>query len=150
VQSLGGYRPGMEAADARARFETVPVARLATIGPHGAPHLVPITFALLGEGTIVTAVDHKPKRTPALQRLRNIEADARVSVLADHYDDDWSALWWVRADGTATVHGARQLPAQRAAALAALAARYTAYREQPPTGPLITVLVHRWSGWTAR
>ena len=79
------------------------MARLATIGPGGRPHLVPITFALDGD-TIYTAVDQKRKVTTRLQRLRNVATDPRVSVLADHYDDeDWSSLWWVRADGAARV-----------------------------------------------
>jgi PPOX class probable F420-dependent enzyme len=127
----------------------VPVARLATIGPDGAPQLVPISFALLGPDAIVSAVDHKPKRTQALQRLANIEADGRVCLLADHYNDDWSQLWWVRADGTACVRTAGEAPEQRAAALAALAARYPEYAHQPPAGPLIVISVHRWSGWSA-
>ena len=93
----------MDAAAARALFASARVARLATIGPQGRPHLVPITFALDGD-TIYTAVDQKPKVTTRLQRLRNVAADPRVSVLADHYDDeDWSSLWWVRGDGAARV-----------------------------------------------
>jgi PPOX class probable F420-dependent enzyme len=125
------------------------VARLATIAPDGAPQLVPITFAVLGHDTIVTAVDHKPKRTQALARLRNIRGEHRVCLLADHYSDDWSELWWVRADGTARVREPTRAPKQRAAALAALAARYPSYRKRPPAGALIVIVVHRWTGWSA-
>ena len=84
------------------RFASAPVARLATVTPEGRPHVVPIVFALDGE-VIYTAVDGKPKSTARLQRLANIEANPRVSILVDHYADDWSQLWWVRADGVATV-----------------------------------------------
>src|SRR5205823_7574969 len=92
----------MTAAEARARFATARTARLATTTPAGLPHLVPICFALDGD-TILTAIDHKPKRTTALARLRNIAANPPVALLADHYDDDdWSQLWWARADADAT------------------------------------------------
>ncbi len=122
------------------RFATVRVARLATAGPDGAPHLVPIVFALVGD-VIHTAVDGKPKRTRRLRRLANIAANPRVSVLADHYEDDWSRLWWVRADGVARILD------DSPAGLAALAERYPQYRETPPPGPFLEITVDRWTGW---
>lgn len=130
----------------RRRFAAARVARLATVGPDGAPHLVPITFAVVG-ATIVHAVDHKPKRTRALRRLDHIAANPAVSVLADHYDDDWTALWWVRADGRARIVDA-DTPTG-GAAIDALVARYAPYRERRPQGPVVVVEVARWSGWTA-
>jgi PPOX class probable F420-dependent enzyme len=105
---------------------------------------VPITFALLDERTLVTAVDHKPKRTTALRRLANIEANPRVSVLVDHYESDWERLWWVRADGRATVEKAAP-----AGAAEALAQRYEQYRERSPQGPFIIVEIQRFSSWSA-
>jgi PPOX class probable F420-dependent enzyme len=133
----------MSPDEARARLGEAPVARLATVSPAGRPHVVPICFALDGD-TIVTAIDHKPKRTTALARLRNIEGNPAVAVLADHYDEaDWAQLWWVRADGIATV--VESSPR----AIELLAARYEQYREIPPTGPAIEIAVHRWSGWAA-
>jgi PPOX class probable F420-dependent enzyme len=125
-------------------FASATVARLATVGSTGAPHLVPITFALLDERTLVSAVDHKPKRTRALRRLANIEANPRVSVLVDHYEEDWSKLWWARADGVARV-----CKAAPAGAAEALVARYAQYRAQPPGGPFIVIEVERFSGWRA-
>ena len=136
----------MEAAEARERFEAARVARLATVAGDGRPHVVPITFALDGE-LIVTAVDHKPKRTTALKRLANIAENPRVSVLVDEYDDDWSRLWWARADGTASVVEPEARERERLAQL--LAARYAQYRGQPPAGPAILIAVERWSGWSA-
>ena len=130
----------------RARFAGRPVAHLATVRPDGGPHVVPITFAVSGD-LVVTAVDHKPKRHRDLQRLRNIEADPRVAVLSDHYDDDWERLWWVRADGTAALVDAAARTA--APALAALADRYPSYRARPPEGPVILITVHSWTGWSA-
>jgi PPOX class probable F420-dependent enzyme len=126
---------------ARERFASARVARLATTGEDG-PHLVPIVFAVVGE-TIFHAVDHKPKRTSALRRIANLRADPRCSVLADHYEDDWEQLWWVRADGRARI-----LPAGHGPALRALAERYAQYRERPPEGPVIAIDVSRWSDWT--
>ena len=136
----------MDADQARALFASEPVARLATRDAAGRPHLVPITFAIDGDA-IVTAIDHKPKRTADLRRLRNIAADPRVSVLADHYEDDWSMLWWVRADGSARIlePGAPE----HAGVVARLAERYEQYRERSPGGPAISIAVSRWTGWRA-
>jgi PPOX class probable F420-dependent enzyme len=139
----------VEPAEARSRFAAARVARLATAGADRRPHLVPITFALLDESTLVSAVDHKPKRTTALRRLANIADNPHVAVLADHYSDDWSELWWARADGAARVLMPDEEPRLRGAALSALAERYPPYRETPPAGPLVVITVERWSGWSA-
>ena len=134
----------MNTPDARERLSAARVARLATVGADGRPHVVPITFAVISPDTIAFAVDHKPKRTIALRRLANIAANPQVAVLADHYDDDWSARWWVRADGVATIHDAT-----RPEWSAALAARYPQYADRPPSGPAVAIEVTRWSGWSA-
>jgi PPOX class probable F420-dependent enzyme len=140
----------MHPDEARAMFGEARVARLATAGADGRPHVVPCTFAVLdGGATIVSAVDHKPKRTTALKRLANIAAQPHVAVLADHYDEDWAQLWWVRADGTARVVAPGEDPVLGERALAALAARYPQYRARRPGGPLIVIAVQRWSGWRA-
>lgn len=121
------------------------VARLASVRPDGRPHVVPVTFVLDGD-TLATAVDHKPKSTAALQRLRNIEARPDVSVLVDHYEDDWSRLWWVRGDGRAVVLRG----GDRARALVdRLVEKYPAYRARRPAGPVIAVTVDRWVTWSA-
>ena len=114
---------------------------------------MPVTFAVLpadpayGDGAtyLVTAVDHKPKTTTDLRRLRNITENPRVALLCDVYDDDWTHLWWVRADGVATVvtEGAAWDEA-----LDALAAKYPQYREVRPRGPVIRVRVEQLSGWS--
>ena len=83
---------------ARGLFGAAEVARLATVAADGAPHLVPVCFALAGD-VVYSAVDGKPKRTPDLARLANIAAEPRVALLADHYEEDWTRLWWVRVDG---------------------------------------------------
>src|SRR5258708_6876844 len=146
VTDWGPEELKLTADEARRRFGTAAVARLATIGPDGRPHLVPVTFALDGD-RIYTVVDAKPKTTANLRRLRNIGADPRVAVLADHYEDDWDALWWARADGLATI---LSQPPDMAGPLELLAARYRQYRAQPPAGPLIRIQAERWTGWAAQ
>jgi PPOX class probable F420-dependent enzyme len=138
------------ADEARSRLAAARVAHLATAAADGRPHVVPCSFAVLDDATIVSAVDHKPKRTTALRRLANIAANPRVALLADHYDEDWEALWWARADGTARVVEPGAEPELRAAAVRALAARYPPYRARPPAGALVVIAVERWSGWSAR
>jgi PPOX class probable F420-dependent enzyme len=130
----------MNQTEAREAFANARVARLATITPRGAPHIVPICFALDGD-VIYSAIDHKPKRSTDLQRLRNVSSDSRVALLADHYDEDWEQLWWVRADGRARVVSVGEQ------ALALLARRYEQYRSRPPRGAMIVIDVERWSGW---
>ena len=132
--------------EARSRLAEARVARLATVDARGAPHLVPITFAVLADH-IVTAVDHKPKRTTELARLRNLRAHPGVCVLADHYEERWEALWWVRADGVARILSGGDEDPDREAALDLLAARYPQYRLHRPEGPVIVVSVERWTGW---
>jgi len=134
----------VSAAEARRRFAAAEVARLATIDADGRPHLVPIVFVLVRE-TIYSVVDAKPKRTTELRRLRNVRSNPWVSVLADHYDAvDWSALWWVRADGAARVLNLAEPEAR--AAVEELRERYP---QQRPAGPVLAIDVERWSSWSA-
>jgi PPOX class probable F420-dependent enzyme len=128
---------------ARERFAAARVARLATAGSDRRPHLVPVVFALDGD-TVYIAVDRKPKRTTRLRRLRNVAENPAVSLLADHYDDDWAALWWVRADGRGRVLDGADPEAVNA--IARLRARYP---QQQATGVVLAVDVQRWVGWSA-
>jgi len=152
----------MDPALARRRIAAARVGRLGTVTGEGRPHLVPCCFALLdagdtelpaggselprgGSATVVTAVDAKPKSTLALRRLANVRAHPQVSLLVDHYDDaDWSALWWVRVDGTARVVDGGP---ERDRALAALVAKYPQYQRTPPPGPVISIDIATWRTW---
>jgi PPOX class probable F420-dependent enzyme len=118
-----------------------PVARLATVDREGRPHVVPICFVIDG-GTLYTAVDEKPKRTRRLRRLGNIEANPAVEVVIDHYEEDWSKLWWVRLRGTARI-------VEDPRAVDLLAAKYPQYRERPPAGPVIAIEIEERSEWTS-
>lgn len=135
----------MSAGEQRQRFEGARVLRLSTADAAGHPHLVPATFAVVGE-RVAIAVDHKPKRHSNLKRLRNIRENPAVTLLVDHFDEDWEQLWWVRADGRARV-----LENEDAGELVeALLSKYAQYRDRRPAGPVIEIQVTRWSGWVAR
>ena len=127
------------------RVASEAVARLATVGEDGRPHIVPICFALDAQ-TLYFAVDSKPKQTTNLKRLRNIAAHAAVSILVDHYEDDWNQLWWVRLDGDARVV-TNEGEVQKALRL--LAARYSQYRATTPAGPVVAVAITGMTGWSA-
>lgn len=101
---------------------------------------MPICFALDGD-TLLTAVDEKPKQTRRLARLADIERDPRVEVLIDHYDDDWTRLWWVRLRGRARVVEGDDR------ALELLTAKYPEYFESPPHGPFIVVDIDERTEW---
>ena len=118
------------------------VARLATVGADGNPHVVPICFALDGD-TLYTAVDAKPKSTRALRRLANIRANPREEVVIDHYEDDWTRLWWVRLAGRARVVESDPR------GLELLRAKYPQYRDDPPPGPFVVVTVESRQEWHA-
>ncbi|MHB8614155.1 MAG: TIGR03668 family PPOX class F420-dependent oxidoreductase [Candidatus Dormibacteraceae bacterium] len=135
----------METIEARRRLAGSRDARLATVDGDGHPHVVPIVFALQDD-TIYFAVDAKPKKTTNLTRLRNIAANPGVAVLVDHYEDDWTRLWWVRVDGTARVV-ADKAEAERATDL--LATRYAQYKSARPGGPVVAIHIDRLTGWDA-
>jgi PPOX class probable F420-dependent enzyme len=131
--------PSSPPATAEQRLAAARVGRLATVTADGRPHVVPVCFAL-DAGRIYTAVDAKPKTTQALRRLENVRATGRASLLVDHYEEDWSRLWWVRVDGAAEV-------LNPGAGRDALAAKYEQYRAAPPAGPVIAISPDRWRSW---
>jgi PPOX class probable F420-dependent enzyme len=133
--------------EVRDRVAAARVARLATIDPDGRAHLVPITFALDGDVLYSAVDDVKPKRTRRLRRVENARARPDVTVLVDHYEDDWRRLWWVRLRGRARVLDGGE---EAQAALALLASKYEPYRERPPGLPVLAIDVAEWRKWDAR
>jgi PPOX class probable F420-dependent enzyme len=140
---------------AREAVANARVARLATVDRERGPHLVPICFALVGDGlvgdglaggVVYSAVDHKPKRSVRLRRLVNVASTPEVCVLVDAYDEDWSRLWWVRLDGRGRVVRDAH---ETTLALDALRAKYEQYAARPPSGPILAIDIERWSGWSA-
>lgn len=142
----------LDPAEAQSRFAGSQVLRLATAGSNGQPHLVPCTFVVDGEGRIAIGIDDKPKSSMKLRRLANIDQNPRVSLMVDHYSDDWERLWWVRADGLAAIE---RSGAEHAAYWAQIKSKYPQYSAklhsmQSPQGPVIVVSVGSWSGWAFR
>ena len=131
--------------DARGLLSSAQVAVLASVRPDGRAHAVPIVFAIDGD-YLYTAVDHKPKSTTRLARLENIAANPQVSVLAQHYNDDWERLWWVRVDGKAAV---LESAVHRQKAVDLLIVKYAQYRSQAPSDKVIAVRIDRLTGWAA-
>ena len=133
----------MDDAILRQRVEAARVGHLATTRPDGRPHVVPCCFVLVGD-TVYSAVDGKPKSTLALQRLRNLVAHPAASLVVDHYDEDWTQLWWIRLDGTARVLESGLV---RDAALESLAMKYPQYVDTPPPGAVIALDVETARAW---
>jgi PPOX class probable F420-dependent enzyme len=122
------------------------VARLATINADGAVRLVPICFVVV-DGWIGSAVDHKPKRSGNLRRLEDLERAGSATVLVDHYDEDWSQLWWIRIRGRAAVHRAPDVESQ--AVIDALVSKYPQYRERRPVGAVYRIALDDVRSWRA-
>lgn len=132
----------MKRSEALRRLGEARVAVLGTVDVDRAVHMVPVTFVVVAETTVVTAVDEKPKKSRRLRRLANIEADPRVVLLAHHFEEDWSRLWWVRADGLASledrVDHAWESELRRKYGL-----------ESAELGPWIVIRIGSISGWSA-
>jgi PPOX class probable F420-dependent enzyme len=128
-----------------ARLATARIARLATTDPDGRPHLVPIVFAIEGD-TLYSAVDRKPKTSRTLRRIENARVRPDVTILVDHYEENWGRLWWIRLRGRARVLDDGD---ERTRALELLRAKYEQYRAEPPDGPVLAVdidAVREWKG----
>ena len=139
------FNDQMTQQEAWKRLAGSDVGRLATVDSAGRPHLVPFVFAVVDQ-SIISLVDHKPKRTRDLQRLKNISANPRVSVLVDHYEDDWSRLWWVRADGQArVVKGGGELEK----CIDLVVGAFPQYADSRPLGPAVVINVEHITSWSA-
>ena len=138
--------PSMGTDDARRSLTSARVATLATARASGEIDLVPITFAVYGN-QLVSVVDHKPKTTLHLRRLKNIMNNPRVTVLAHSYDEEWDRLWWVRVRGTGRIVTSGR---QHHDAIRSMVAKYPQLVDPPPTGSVIIVEIDEWLGWSAR
>jgi PPOX class probable F420-dependent enzyme len=94
--------------------------------------------------TVYSAADAKPKSTLELRLLQNLKTITSFSLLVDHYDEDWTALWWIRVDrsGREIEDGDEH---ERAPGL--LTAKYEQYRETPPPGPVLALDIERGRVW---
>jgi PPOX class probable F420-dependent enzyme len=135
----------VELATQRLLVSRARVGRLATVTASGMAHVVPVCFALVDD-VVYSAVDNKPKRSANLRRIANIVATGSTSLLVDHFEEDWSMLWWVRLDGTGRLVDHDD---EARAALAALTAKYQQYQQRPPDGAIIAIDVQHWTSWSA-
>ena len=136
-------------SDCRWARDAVAVAThgvLGTAGPTGDVRLVPIVFAL-ADDVLVGAVDHKPKSTTRLARLADIARTGKATLLVEHYEDDWSRLWWVRMSGPAAV--VEPEDERHGDFVELLVAKYPQYAEHRPAGPCYTVGVEQVAAWRA-
>jgi PPOX class probable F420-dependent enzyme len=142
-QGPGRYRSSVELEEMRRRVGIARVGHLATIDPDGRPNVVPFVFVLDGD-TLYSSVDEKPKRTRRLRRLENLRRDPRFTVLVDHYDEDWPAVWWVRLKGEGRVIEEGE---ERERAIRLLGEKYHQYEGEAPQGAVIALDVEHWRGW---
>jgi PPOX class probable F420-dependent enzyme len=133
----------MDTSTMRRRVREARVARLATVRPDGRPHLVPCCYAIDGD-IVYSVVDAKPKSSLALRRLENVRLTPTVSLLIDHYTEDWTALWWIRLDGTGLVVESGEAHDH---ALECLRQKYDQYVREPPPGPVLSINVTKWRAW---
>jgi PPOX class probable F420-dependent enzyme len=124
------------------------VAHLATADAHGQPHVIPICFVFDGN-YFYSPIDEKPKRIPPqkLKRLKNIQENAQVALVVDHYDEDWRKLAYVLVTGKARVllSGAKHRKAVNL-----LRRKYPQYRFMAiDQRPLIVIRPTRMTSWGA-
>ncbi len=129
-----------------ARLSAAAVGHLATADAAGRPHVIPVCFAYDGRH-IYSALDAKPKRGSLtdLRRVRNIIANPQVSLVIDHYDEDWSKLWYLLVQGHAELVAAGD---EQAEAIALLRAKYRQYQDMElDANPVIKITPERAARW---
>jgi coenzyme F420-0:L-glutamate ligase/coenzyme F420-1:gamma-L-glutamate ligase len=133
----------------RRKIEKARVARLATIDPDGAPHIVPICFAYDGR-SFYSAVDRKPKRVAPdkLARLQHIRRESNVALLIDEYREDWERLWYVLVRGRAKLVS-KSAGREHSKAIGLLKKKYAQYARGmlSDNAPIIRITAERISAW---
>jgi coenzyme F420-0:L-glutamate ligase / coenzyme F420-1:gamma-L-glutamate ligase len=124
------------------------VAHLATADAEGQPHVIPICFVFNGN-EFFSAIDEKPKQVALqrLKRLRNIQDNQKVSLVIDHYDEDWRKLVYVLITGKARLvfRGKKHVSAVRL-----LRSKYAQYRRMAiHERPMIAITPTQWKSWSA-
>lgn len=131
----------------RAKLDSARVARLATLDDQQRPHLVPICFVLIAN-IFYSAIDRKPKRVAPKQlvRMRNLKNTPQMALLVDHYEEDWTLLWYVLVRGKAKLVS---IPAERKHALQSLRVKYPQYRGEmlQEDAPILRIKPERITAW---
>jgi PPOX class probable F420-dependent enzyme len=117
---------------------------MTTIASDGSAHSVPVVFARIGD-EIVSPIDHKPKTGDVMARVKNLARDDRVTLLVDHWDEDWTQVGWVMVRGRGEVN-----PDADMSRMKALNERYPQYAPDERHDALITIRPERllWWAWT--
>ena len=134
-------------ANADRLLRTARVGHLATASTEGRPHVIPVCFAFDGE-SVFSVLDRKPKSTAVtrLRRVRNILANPQVSLVVDHYEEDWQRLWYVLVLGRA---GLLDSGDEWASAMELLREKYPQYREMDLSeSPIIKIVPERFVPWS--
>ena len=123
-------------------LDTRLVAYLTTVDAAGAPHAVPVCFALSGGTAYVVSGGERNRTGERLdKRLRNLALNPKASLAADHYEDDWDRVAWVRLDGPAEVFTSGR---EHAEAVRLLRERYPQFDDMVLDGaPVIALRIER-------
>lgn len=133
----------------RAFAESHRVAHLATADGSGAPHVVPLCYALDG-GSLYFVVDEKPKATKRLKRMRNLEANPRAAVVIDDYDDAWARLAYLLIEGPTSIVDD---PHEYERVVVLLRRRYRLYTDMAlsmAANPMVRVTIQRSHFWAMK
>ena len=124
---------------------------LATADQAGAPHVIPVCFALGGDlvqgDVIYSVLDQKPKRTSLtrLRRVRNILANPQVALVVDHYEEAWDRLWYILIRGRAELLLEGE---ERVRAIALLRQKYDQYQAMDiEANPVIKIVTAGTVAW---
>ncbi len=120
-------------------------AVMTTVDSEGRPHAVPVVFAIYGDD-LVTPIDRKPKSGRKLARIRNLERNPNVTLLADKWAEDWKEAAWVMIRGRGIVQPAESARRE----LEAIIARYPDYRDVLENSQVIRIVPERilWWSWS--
>ncbi len=130
------------------RLQETRVARLATRDEQGRPHVVPVCYAYDGKA-FYTPLDRKPKKKAGgeLARARNIRSNPHVALLFDHYDEDWTKLWYILVRGQGELLSVGE---ERRRAIELLRAKYPQYASRellPEDASVIRIAPEKVVAW---
>ena len=141
--------PATKLSPAQDRFlRSARIGHLATADAKGQPHVIPVCYVFDGE-VIYSVLDSKPKSTPLrqLRRVRNILANPRVSLVVDHYEEDWSRLQYLLVLGDA---GLLETGEEWARAIAMLREKYPQYQAMDlDQSPVIKITPAKFVPWSS-
>ena len=122
---------------------------LATADAKGRPQVVPVCFVFDGQA-IYSVLDAKPKATPLrqLRRVKNILANPQVSLVVDHYEENWDKLQYILVSGDAELLESDE---KWVVAIAMLREKYPQYQAMDlDQSPVIKITPVRYSPWSSQ